>query len=99
MRFGLSERDWEALHALVLRPLTSAGAKVWIFGSRARGNHKKFSDIDILFELTPPNPALLGVIREAAENSNLPYKVDVVPLNEMAASYLPGVMKDRIPLE
>lgn len=99
MKFGLSNDEWRILHSLVVQPLIEAGATVWIFGSRARGDHKKFSDVDILFDLTPQNPSLLGRIRESAEDSKLPYKVDIVPLSEMAESYLAGVIKDRIQLQ
>ena len=45
-QFGLSEDELNTLAQLVVGPLVGAGAKVWCFGSRARGDHKKFSDID-----------------------------------------------------
>jgi predicted nucleotidyltransferase len=53
-------------------------AKIGIFGSFARGENKKGSDIDILIEFKNP-PSLLGLIRIENELSEiLGCKVDLV---------------------
>ena len=46
-----------------------------IFGSRARGDHKNTSDIDLAIVFVQPIQSLLSA---AFENSNLPYTVDIV---------------------
>ena len=49
----------------------------YAFGSRVKGNHKKFSDLDLcFFEDIPGN--IKAHIDEEFENSDLPYKVDLV---------------------
>lgn len=101
MNFGLSSLEYQLLHDLALEPLRKAGARIWIFGSRARGDQKPFSDIDILIELGSDShlpPGLLSQIKEAVEESRLPYKVDFVNITDLAESYRQGVLQDRIPL-
>lgn len=98
MRFGLTDSEYDLLRCLVIEPLAKRGARVWIFGSRARGDHKKFSDIDILFEISDRAvlPAgFLSRIQEEVEESRLPYKVDLVEMRQLAESYREGILKDR----
>lgn len=96
--FGLTDDEKLLLENLVIQPLKKQGCRVWIFGSRATGQHQKFSDIDILFE-KPLNqslpPGFLSTIIENAENSRLNYKVDLVDNENLAESYRPSVMASR----
>jgi predicted nucleotidyltransferase len=50
MIFGLSDHEYELLAQLAISPLQKCGAKVWIFGSRARGDQRLYSDIDLLYK-------------------------------------------------
>lgn len=102
MKFGLTKQEFEQLEQTLFAPLRNAGAKIWIFGSRARGDHKKFSDIDILFELTESKAlpsGLLSKIKEDLELGNLPYKVDVVERKNIADSYRDQIEKEKIALK
>ncbi len=54
--------------------------KIYLFGSRARGENSKFSDIDIGFLSDKNLSKDLGILRELIEESNIPYKVDLVDL-------------------
>ncbi len=99
MKFGLTDQQFQILNETVVSPLKSHGATVWIFGSRARGDHKAFSDIDIMFEPKENNPLPVGFIsglRESVEESRLPFKVDLVDTQEMANSYRMTAIADRI---
>ena len=101
MKFGLSDEQFQILNQIVVSPLKSHGASVWIFGSRARGDHKPFSDVDIMFERKDSTQFPKGFIshmREEIEESRLPFKVDLVDANEMAESYRSGVLADRVVL-
>lgn len=101
MKFGLSDNEWDLLSKTVIQPLKNQGCQVWIFGSRARGVQKEFSDIDLLFEL-PPGSSLpsgfLSNIKEQIEESRLSYKVDLVEWSHLATSYRASVLTDRVPL-
>lgn len=45
MKFGLSQSEYKLIQLLVIEPLARYQAQVWIFGSRARGDFKPFSDL------------------------------------------------------
>lgn len=96
--FGLSENDHKLLLSLVINPLKERGARVFIFGSRARGNHHPFSDIDILY-IEGSNAISdidIAKIKEDIEDSNITIKVDLVNSKSLASSYRPSVEKDQI---
>jgi uncharacterized protein len=99
MKYGLTDQQLSLLSDLVISPLKAHGATVWIFGSRARGDHKPFSDIDIMFKPQTGKElpsGFLSRLREDLEESRLPFKVDLVDLNEMAESYKDGALGDRL---
>lgn len=99
MPFGLTDQDYNLLFRLAIDPLKSNGAKVWVFGSRARGDFRPFSDIDVLYEFQPdrqPPPGLLFNIRDELEQSDITLKVDLVDRREVAKSYSEGIEIDKI---
>lgn len=98
-KFGLEEKDFLLLKDLVLKPLKDMGAKTFVFGSRARGDYKAFSDIDILFEFSndkAKEAAKLYLLKSAIEESHFPYKVDFVEMKELAPSYKEQILKEKI---
>ena len=100
MKFGLTQNEYDYLQEELVIPLKEIGANVWIFGSRARGDHKKFSDIDILVESHDKNiNSLLSSIREKFEEGNFPYKIDLLLIEDLAQSYKDSVLEDRIRLK
>ena len=53
--------------------------EIFVFGSRAHGGAKKYSDYDIGITGKKPVSSLSKIfIEENLEESNLPYKVDIV---------------------
>jgi predicted nucleotidyltransferase len=97
-KFGLSDTEYKQLNSLVMEPLMRHGAKVWIFGSRARGEHSKFSDVDIMVEATTDVSNVIGQAREAIIESNFPYKVDIVDLRDFAAEYRSNFEREKVPM-
>jgi len=55
--------------------------KVYLFGSRARGDNTPFSDVDIGFLASRDISDKLTILKEILEESNFPYKVDLVDLS------------------
>jgi len=99
VKFGLSCKEYALLENLLINLLKKRGAEIWIFGSRARGDHKKFSDIDVLYRLpegTRLDLSELGQLKEGLEESELPYKVDIVDINELADSYRSKALKEKV---
>lgn len=58
-------------------------AKIFIFGSRAKETNRQFSDIDIAIKDSKINSSALAMARFELEESNLPYKVDLVNFDEL----------------
>lgn len=101
MKYGIESMDWAILDELVLMPLRSLGCRIFLFGSRATGSHRKFSDVDLL--LTPADPLGLPLhkiyeVRTAIEESRFPYKVDLVLEAELAESYRESILSERVEL-
>lgn len=102
MTFGLSDSQYSILDALVIQPLKAMHAEVFIFGSRAKGKHHPFSDIDILFiedEKFPIARSEISKIKEAAENSPLAIKLDLVCDKDLASSYRQSVEAEKIRID
>lgn len=96
MKYGLTSEELIYFEKNLIIPLKASGATVWIFGSRARGDHKKFSDIDILVRpSTKEVHTLISKIKEVFEEENFPYKIDITCEDDLAASYRENVMNDK----
>lgn len=101
MKFGLSDDQVKVFYDLVVEPLKKNKAQVFVFGSRARGQHHPFSDIDVLYvenESFPLSAEVISQIKEAAEESKLTIKVDLVNRSSLAKSYVESVEKDLVQL-
>lgn len=98
MKFGLTDAEWQTVETLAIKPLKKFGAHVFVFGSRARGTHQPYSDLDLMFENPTQEIQLsdLAHIKDALENSKLPIKVDIADSSELASSYRESALKDRI---
>lgn len=60
--------------------------QVILFGSRARGDHKPLSDIDLA--ISTDNLKAIKYIKSKIEESNILLKVDVVELNSIESQKL-----------
>lgn len=76
------------LKAIIHKYLKGDNYKTFIFGSRATGKLRHFSDFDlgILGQKKIPGH-ILEKIREDLENSSIPYKVDVVDFNKVSTEF------------
>lgn len=74
--------------AIVRRIIGSLPVRVFLFGSRARGTNRSTSDIDIaILPSGPVRPTLVAELRDALDESAIPYPVDVVDLSRVDASF------------
>jgi hypothetical protein len=70
---------------IIFRSLGGKRANVYLFGSWARMEERRSSDIDVALEFESAdesNRRIVNSVRHALEESTLPYRVDVVYLNE-----------------
>jgi len=72
-------------------------ARVWAFGSRATGKAKLASDLDLVIdagrELTPDETFFLN---DAFDESDLPYKVDIVDMQTISSIFKKIIRQDLI---
>lgn len=81
LRFGLSEEDINKINEVFLK--SPELKKVIIYGSRAKGNYRKGSDIDLV--LVFPNGTLghQMEIEDELDDLYLPYKIDLSILSNI----------------
>lgn len=73
--------------------------KVYLFGSRANGKHKQFSDIDIAINTKAKDISQrIALFNEGWEKSKLPYKADVTAWKDIYKPYLPQIRKEKVTL-
>lgn len=101
MKFGLEQRHLDFILQVLRNNIPEKEAKFYVFGSRARGNFKEYSDIDIAVEL--PNEKLsadvLGKILIEFSDSTLPYEVDVIDLNAIDEKFKNLIQESLVILE
>jgi len=65
--------------------------RIYLFGSRAKQTHRASSDIDIAIKSKRSISKELALARFEIEESQLPYKVDLIELSK--APYLEKIIK------
>jgi type I restriction enzyme S subunit len=90
--------DLEIVKAILAAHLQRS-AKVWVFGSRATRKAKRFSDLDLALDLGHPMSLEEGgTLADSFENSDLPYKVDLVDLQTADPAFCALIRAESIPL-
>jgi predicted nucleotidyltransferase len=83
----------------ILREHLPPGVRIWVFGSRAIGRARRYSDLDLAIDvgrrLTIDETAIL---REAFDECDLPYKVDIVDWHAISDHFREIVAQQRVPL-
>jgi predicted nucleotidyltransferase len=86
-----------AVRQLVLSKLQGYSVQVFLFGSRAKGNARVTSDIDIgILPHEQLPPGILAELREALFESIIPVTVDIVDLSKTEASFKQRVLQEGI---
>ena len=90
-------RYLEEVKKIVFQFIPKDSARVYLYGSWARGEERPSSDIDIgISPLKKFSPRLLSDLSEALEESSIPYRVEIVNLKETSEAFLKRVMKEGI---
>jgi Predicted nucleotidyltransferases len=94
---GLSQSEADRL-AVILEPLRQ-GSRFFLFGSRSRGEHRAFSDVDTLVRGPEPIPfELLAVVESELEESSLPISVDLIDACRAPKEFLAAIESECRPL-
>lgn len=87
--------------AIVLEILRrhAPNAQAYVFGSRAGDHAKSHSDLDLLLrEAGPIDPYRFAALRADFEDSNLPFRVDVLDYHQTDPDFLQRIAPQCIPL-
>lgn len=71
--------------------------KIIIFGSRAREDNYPNSDVDIgIIPYERLDAVRIAILKERIENSNIPYKVEIVNFLEVSEEFKKEALKEVI---
>ena len=73
--------------------------EVWVYGSRAKASAKPHSDLDMVAFAAPEQNAAVYNLKEAFEESNLPFRVDLFVWNEVPAQFHKNIRADHVVLQ
>lgn len=72
-------------------------AKIYLFGSRARGTHDEWSDIDIALDTGVKIPYVhVDEIISILKATNIPYKIEVVDFQSVSQAMRDSIARDGI---
>lgn len=94
---ALSEAQRQTLRQLI--ESTVPGTRVAVFGSRATGRARPFSDLDLLILEPSPLPWSARVaLLDAFEASDLPFRIDLVETNALTPEMRQRIANEAQPL-
>ena len=94
----IEEKYLDQMQALVLRITSELDCTIFLFGSRARGVHRRSSDIDIGFiglselQFTAARDRLLSELEESV----IPHHVDMVNFDTVSSDFKETAMKEVV---
>ena len=91
------EQTLERVKDIVIGEIADANVKVYLFGSWARGEERRSSDIDIALDWVggaPPDK--LARLRDVLAESDVPFRVDVVDLSSAGEVLAGKVAKEGV---
>ena len=95
MNLGLSDREAAILIEIFSTRLP--GIEVRAFGSRARGEGRRFSDLDLaLMTIRTLEPLERAELREALSESDLPFRVDFLDWSAASLEFRAAIEKDLV---
>ena len=91
--------DHKQLVLNILRMHLPPSTKAWVFGSRATGRARRYSDLDLAIDAGRPL-ALdeIAGLTEAFSDSDLPYKVDIIDWHNIDARWRQTILAERVAL-
>lgn len=82
--------------SILTRALHGKACVLYLFGSRAAGTHNPVSDFDIGVSSSDDLRYELSAAREMLEESDIPFKVDVVELQSVSEEFKRKVMTQGV---
>jgi predicted nucleotidyltransferase len=71
-------------------------AKIYLFGSRSKGTHKKYSDVDLAVKTKAKEISKrIALFKASWEETKIPYKVDITSWKDIYKPYLQDIRKTK----
>ncbi|MCB9492722.1 MAG: nucleotidyltransferase domain-containing protein [Epsilonproteobacteria bacterium] len=72
-------------------------AKIYLYGSRAKGTHREWSDIDLALDAGKKLERVdVGEARDMFQESNIPYKISVVDFNGVSQDFKQEIGETKV---
>jgi len=92
------DENIQLIKEIVFKHLDPAKNRAYIFGSRVRGDNSRFSDFDLGIEGEKLPAEIYFSIVQDLEDSDIPYKVDVVEMREVSDRFKDIAKSEVIPV-
>ena len=92
----LTPRQLDTVRALLARCLPGTGA--WVYGSRARWTSRPDSDLDLVVFAEPGQARAVSDLREAFDESDLPFRVDLFVWDEVPDAFRQEIEREHVAL-
>jgi predicted nucleotidyltransferase len=87
----------QAIKNIIFEHIDPQAYKVFLFGSRAKGQAKRWSDFDIgIMGQQPLTATLQAELEEALEVSSIPYLVEIVDFHKVDENFKKLALEDAI---
>lgn len=95
---GLTTDQLEAVKTILMGPLVAKSHyQVFIFGSRRRGDFRKYSDLDFWIEAEPSlTLEELADLADSFQDSELPYQIDIVTPETCTETFKANIMAEKV---
>lgn len=94
MNIVITEKERKIVNDILFSTLPEE-VKVYIFGSRVKGTTKKYADLDIALKgQSILSQNLIDTLKIKFDDSLLPYKVDIVDLNNIDKDFYDAIRHD-----
>lgn len=95
--------DLSADHRRIVLEILGAslpeGARAWVFGSRATGRSRRYSDLDLAIDAGRPLTLdECAILAEAFGDSDLPFRVDILDWHAVDQRFRDVIAAQRAPL-
>lgn len=95
--------DLTSVHRRIVLDILHAhlplGVRAWIFGSRATRRARRYSDLDLAIDAgRRPAADETAILWEAFDESDLPYRVDIVDWHTIGDDFRHLIAAERQPL-
>ncbi len=96
-QIDLTDQQFNEVVKLLDRYLPNVEA--WAYGSRAKCVSKKYSDLDLVVFSAPAQRKAVYELREAFDESSLPFRVDLFIWDEIPESFKKNIVAEKVVLK